>query len=149
MDFLPFTEAHQIGLQVLSSGGLEELRVWFTLSHTKMANHLCTNTTTLRSWMSDPAAVTRMQDTTVARVGQFAYQLSAKARELYDNNVRITDLYPLSLLAGELGRSVSSPRFREWCQQERLTCYDTGILGIYVPKDQADQLKSKVVPSAG
>lgn len=145
MEPLPFAEAEQFGREMLANGGMEELRGWFRLSHTKLAGHLQTNTTTVRAWLEIPSVSEKMQSTTAERVGQFAHQLTLKARELYDSGVRVTDLYPLWLLAGELGCSVASPKFVRLCQTDQLTCYDTGVLGVYIPTVQAEQLKSKVL----
>lgn len=141
---LQFLEAEKFGRETLANGGLEELRQWFSLSHTRLANHLSTNTTALRAWLSDAEVASRIQSTTAARIGQFSYSLAGTAERLLKGGVRVTDLYPLWKLAGELGRSPSSPVFRQMCQAQKLTCIDTGILGVYVPSTEAQQLKDGV-----
>jgi hypothetical protein len=147
MEPLSFVDAEEFGRNILASGGLEELRQWYSLSYTRLANHLSTNTTALRSWLDQPSTVQRIQATTAARIGQFAYALTIKARELYDQDpsIKVTDLYPLWKLAGELGRSSVSPKFMQLCRSQQLTCIDTVVLGVYVPTIQAEQLKSKVI----
>jgi len=140
---LPFKEAEDLGRLVLTDGTLVELQEWFTLSRSRLATALCTNTTSLKVWLSDPGYVTRIHATTAARVGEFAYQLGMRATDLLEEGVNVRDLYPLSLLAGQLGRSTSSPIFTEMCRTRRITCYDMGLLGTYIPKTEATRLKAK------
>lgn len=139
---LGFVEAVDAGRAFVTDGTLDELRGWFSLSYTRMAAHLHTNSRTLKRWLSEPDFAARMHDTTAARIGEFSYKLGMKIRDLLHNEkVRITDLYPLSLLAGQLGRSITSPSFTEACQSGRISCYDLGELGIYIPKSQIEALK--------
>lgn len=140
---LPFAEAERFGRdEMLWQGGLETIRGWFSLSHTRLAGELNTNTKALKSWLNDPEVAKRIQATTAARIGQFGYTLSGKARELLDQGINVTTLYPLWRLAGELGRSTTSPKFVELCRANHITCVDTGILGIYIPVEQALALKN-------
>lgn len=138
---LGFTEAVRTGRLFIIDGTLDELREWFSLSYTRLATHLHTNSRTLKRWMADPDFAARMHDTTAARIGQFSRDLGWWAENLLHGGVKVTDLYPLSLLAGQLGRSISSPSFTEACQTGRITCYDLDVLGIYIPKAQIEALK--------
>lgn len=141
---LGFAEAVSTGRQAISDGILEEVRDWLSLSYTKLATLLHTNSRTLKRWMAEPDFAARMHDTTAARIGQFAVDMLKSIRDLdRDEGVMVTDLYPLSLLAGQLGRSVTSPSFTEACRTGRITCYDMGILGTYIPKSQVDELRTK------
>lgn len=141
---LAFTEAVSIGRQSLDNDDLETLRKWFSLSYTRLATHLHTNSRTLKRWLSEPDFATNIHDTTAARIGQFCNDLTIRAGNLlYMRSVKISDLYPLSLLAGEMGRSITSPSFVEACRTGTITCYDMGNLGIYIPKSQVEALKGK------
>jgi hypothetical protein len=141
---LGFAEAVSTGRQAISDGGLEDVRTWLSLSYTRLATLLHTNSRTLKRWMSEPDFAARMHDTTAARIGQFTVDMLEKVRDLArDKDVMATDLYPLSLLAGQLGRSVTSPSFAEACRTGRITCFDMGILGTYIPKSQVDELRMK------
>lgn len=141
---LPFTDAVSLGRGALVNDELESLRKWFSMSHTSLAGHLHTNSRTLKRWLSDPAFAANIHDTTAARIGQLCFELELMARNLLDNlNIRISDLYPLSLLAGELGRSVTSASFAELCRTNAITCHTIGFLGVYIPKHQVEALKGK------
>lgn len=139
---LSFKDAASGGREFLDDGYLEDLRKHFTLSYTRMATFLHTNSKTLKRWMSEPEFAANIHDTTAARIGQFAYDLIMKIKELREQEIEICDLYPLSLLAGQMGRSITSPSFQRMCQSGEITCYDMGDLGVYIPKFQADKLKA-------
>lgn len=141
---LAFTEAVSIGRQSLDNDDLEALRQWFSLSYTRLATHLHTNSRTLKRWLSEPDFAANIHDTTAARIGQLCTELTMAAHDLlHEQGVMIIDLYPLSLLAGEMGRSITSPSFTEACRTGTITCYDMGNLGIYIPKSQVEVLKDK------
>jgi hypothetical protein len=141
---LGFAEAVSTGRQSIADGDLERVREWLSLSYTKLATLLHTNSRTLKRWMAEPEFAARMHDTTAARIGQFTVDMMTIIRDLArERHVMVIDLYPLSLLAGQLGRSVMSPSFTEACQTGRITCYDMGILGTYIPKSQVDELRTK------
>jgi fructose-1,6-bisphosphatase/inositol monophosphatase family enzyme len=141
---LNFSEAVGIGRNALVNEDLETIREWFSLSYTRLANHLHTNSRTLKRWLSEPDFAAKIHDTTAARIGEFCSVMEGKAKDLlHDHQVKIYDLYPLSLLAGELGCSTTSPRFTEMCRTQQISCYDMGILGVYIPKTQAEALKGK------
>jgi hypothetical protein len=142
MENLSFAEAETIGRHALANAELEFLRNMFGLSYSRMAGHLHTNTLTLKRWVSDPEFASRIQATTAARIGQFCSDLVVLATDFGAKGIHVANLYPLSLLAGQLGRSVSSPAFTEMCQTGRITCYDMGILGTYIPQEQVDELKA-------
>lgn len=111
------------------------------MSDTRLAMHLRTNTASLRRWFTNPDTVERMHDTTAARIGQWSYEAASAARVLLDQGVRMIDLYPLNLLAGQMGRSVSSLLYIKMCREGEITCYDLGPMGVYIPRDQVDKLK--------
>jgi len=138
---LSFKDAAAGGREFLSDGYLEELRKHFSLSYTRMATYLHTNSRTLKRWMAEPGFAANIHDTTAARIGQFAYDLIMKIKEFREQGVEVNDLYPLSLLAGQLGRSVTSPSFQRMCQSGEITCYDMDFLGVYIPVSQVDQLR--------
>jgi hypothetical protein len=139
---LPFAEAEKVGRHALSNNELEFLRQLFALSYSRMAGHLHTNTQTLKRWIDDPEFAGRIQATTAARIGQFCADLVALATKFGTQGIHVANLYPLSLLAGQLGRSLSSPAFTEMCQSGRITCHDMGILGTYIPVEQVEELKA-------
>jgi hypothetical protein len=139
---LPFAGAERVGRHALANNELEFLRKLFALSYSRMAGHLHTNTQTLKRWIEDPEFASRIQATTAARIGQFCADLAQLATKFGAQGIHVGNLYPLSLLAGELGRSLSSPAFTEMCQSGRITCYDMGILGPYIPLEQVEELKA-------
>lgn len=139
---MSFAEAEAFGRQILLKGELTYLRETFTLSFSRLAGHLHTNTKTLKRWLGDPVrTATSVHSTTAARVGEFYQALDDLDKRYACDNVMVDQLYPLSLLAGEMGRSVSSPAFTRMCQTGEITCYDMGILGIYIPRTQVELLK--------
>jgi len=141
---LTFVDAEQLGHQVIRSGDLENLRRWLSLSYTRLASHLGTNSVSLKKWLADPDSTRRMHSTTVARIGQWSYDAGLMVRNLLDSGVRIQDLTPLSIIAGQMGRSVESLLFTEMCRTGQITCFDLGKLGVYIPHDQIDSLKEAV-----
>jgi hypothetical protein len=140
---LSFTETEQIGRSSLANGDLEQVRVWFSLSYTRLAGHLQTNSRTLKRWLAEPDFALNIHSTTAARIGEFVSEMAVRSRLLLDEGVRIIDLYPLALLAGQMGKSVSSPTFTEMCRTKEITCYDMGVLGVYIPMVQVEVLKGK------
>jgi len=138
-----FVKLEQIGRHALADDELEYLRKLFTLSHSRLAGHLHTNTRTLKMWLTDPQVATRVHSTTAARIGEFCVELVSMAAKYGSQGIHIANLYPLSLLAGQLGRSVESPAFTQLCRTNAITCYDMGILGTYIPSDQVEALRGK------
>ena len=140
---MSFKDSVAYGQQAIEHRILADIQFDYSLSDSRMASAYGTTTRALRSWMETPDVAAKMRDTTIARVGSISFELRTCSQKLWEGGVTMTDLYPLWKLAGELGRSPSSAAFRTMCQEGRMTCYDTPIFGIYVPKAQAEALKAK------
>lgn len=140
---IPFAKAEAVGRSCLENGELEELRGWCTLSYSRLAQHLLTNSKTLKRWLAEPEFARNIHATTAARIGEFMISTSVLVQLMLNEGVRVIDLYPLNLLAGQMGRSVNSPHFQELCRAKEITCYDMGPLGVYVPRVQAEELKGR------
>lgn len=131
------------GREAIEQGKLRQHRHLFSLSRTRTAQLLGTSTRTITQWeeMEGSAPSTRkLYSMSAARIGQFLTTTEAIHQRLLSQDIDPAKLVPLSTLTALLGISVNSPLITNRCQTGALNCHDLGILGIYVPRDQAETL---------
>lgn len=140
---LDILAAEALGRETVAYGLISPFRTAFSLSRNRMAFLLATSSYVVGQWENDPDKANTMHSMSAAKLGQLAHQLKSTLVRLEQDDIDPSSLTPLADLANMLGRSASSPYMAELCQTGKLTCYDLGILGTYVPRVQADALRGK------
>jgi DNA-binding transcriptional regulator YiaG len=140
---LDILAAEALGRQTVAHGSVQKYRQSFTLSRNRLAYILGTGSFVVGQWEDDPKRANTMHSMSAAKLGQLISQLDEQLKKLGDQGVDPEDLMPLGDLANMLGRSSSSPFIAQMCHTGKLTCFNLGVLGTYVPKAQVDALRGK------
>lgn len=130
---------------VATEGRIAYVRDLLHLSRNRFGAFCGTSSKTVAAWEADPAASLRMTPRTARRVGEFYAWVESVLADLDDTDIDPRDLVPLSVVASRLGLGPQSHMLREKCRTGVIACKDLGMLGIYIPRAEADDLYRRVI----
>lgn len=129
---MPRDPLTDIGLAVLKTGWLKQLRVVLGISRRQLADIMRVSTQTARRW--EDGDHKGVWTTSTRRIGQFYADSIEELEKVYALGAGFKDYVPASTVASFLAQ----PTFiiHKMCEAGELDCLNLGILGIYVKHQQ-------------
>ena len=131
------SEAIDLGRAVVADGRLKQLREYLGITRNAMSALLHTNLITYAYWERNP--LVNLHTSTAGRVGRFYHLALQEIDMLKELGLEPRDLVSFRVAATLLG--VPQEVLLRWFREERFTAIDTGILGLWLHKEDLAALR--------
>lgn len=125
---MPHDHLTDIGLAVLRTGWLKQLRNALRISRRQLADIMGVSIQTAKRW--EEGVNKNAWAASVRRVGQFYVDAMEELEKVYALGAEFEDYIPASVMASYLAH----PTFivEKMCEEGELHCLNLGVLGVYV-----------------
>lgn len=125
---VPHEYLHDLGLAVLRTGWLKELRTSLGISRRQLAEMMNVSVQTAKRW--EEGGNRSVWADSTRRVGQFYTDAIMELQKVHDLGEKFKDYVPASVAASPL--ALPTPTIEKMCEAGELECLNLGVLGVYV-----------------
>lgn len=132
------TEHVEAGRALVRAGRLSTLRNKLGFTRTAMADLLQLSAITYNRCEDEPRSAGAIWPSTAERLGRFHYLAEKTLTELKSEDVRLSDLMPMHVIATYHG--IPQEVLWDWYRRGDIDFVDLGILGLWMYKEDLYQL---------